>query len=148
MRAEGERMSVNAGMRHVPDTPQVKSLYACDEARKLAFHTIKICANKNIFAAEYQEAVTNDLINTAKGIYLDAWMANNIRVGEDPEKWKRRKFLQEKSLLGCVRMLSLIGLAKCLFHLRGKKVKYWCELTVKTQHLLKKWAEADAKRYE
>jgi hypothetical protein len=42
-------MAVNAGQRHVPDTAGNRALDACEYARELAIHTIKICNNKNIF---------------------------------------------------------------------------------------------------
>ena len=38
-------MAVNVGQRNVVDTPGNRALYACDEARHLAIHTIKICNN-------------------------------------------------------------------------------------------------------
>lgn len=140
-------MAVNAGQRHVPDTPGTKSLYACDKARELAVHTIKICKNENIFLPEYKGAITEDLIKTAKDIFCDAWAANNVMVGKSPEKWRQRQLLQERSAAGCNRMLALIGLAKSLFHLRGSKVKYWSQLVIDTRSLIRKWQEADSKRY-
>lgn len=50
-------MAVNLGQRNVADTPGNRALYACDEARHLAIHTIKICNNQNIFLPEYQSAL-------------------------------------------------------------------------------------------
>lgn len=41
-------MAVNVGQRNVADTPGNRALYACDEARRLAIHTIKICNSQNI----------------------------------------------------------------------------------------------------
>lgn len=92
-------------------------------------------------------AVTEDLIKTAKDIFCGAWAANNVKVDNSPEKWKQRKYLQERSVAGCNHMLAMIGLAKTLFHLRGKKVQYWSQLVVDTRGLLRKWQEADTKRY-
>ena len=140
-------MAVNVGQRHVPDTPGTKSLYAIDKARDLAVHTIKICKNENIFLPEYKGAITEDLIKTAKDIFCDTWAANNIKVDNSPEKWKQRKYLQERSAAGCNRMLAMIGLAKTLFHLRGKKVQYWSQFVVDTRGLIRKWQESDIKRY-
>ncbi len=140
-------MSVNVGQRHVPDTPGVKSLYACDKAMELALHTMKICKNENIFLPEYKGVITDDILKTAKDIFMDAWMANNVKVDKSTEKWKIRRTLQERSAQGCTKLLALIGMARRLFHLRGKKVKYWSQLVIDTRGLLRKWQEADLKRY-
>lgn len=79
-------MSVVEGERNVPDTPQNRGLYACDCARLLAIHTIKICNNKNIFLPEYQDAMTDKIISVATDIFVNAWGANNIKVDNDPER--------------------------------------------------------------
>lgn len=78
---KGEKsVSVNAGQRNVPETPANIQLDACWLARGVALHAIKICTNKNIFLTEYQTALTDDLIRTAKNIYIYVWTANNINV--------------------------------------------------------------------
>lgn len=138
---------VNAGQRHIPDTPKNRSLDACEQARQLALHTIKICNNKNIFLPEYQSALTNKIIYLATDIYSNAWGANNIMVGENPERWKERRRLQELAGNECNRLLALINLAKTLFHLKQKKVKYWGDMTIKTRNFIQKWKESDVSRY-
>lgn len=140
-------MSVVEGKRNVPDTPQNRGLYACDCARQLVIHTIKICNNKNIFLPEYQNAMTDKIVEVATDIFVNAWGANNIRVDNDPERWRNRHNLQELSVNECNRLLGLIQIAKTLFHLKSKKVKYWGELTIKTRNYLQKWKESDVKRY-
>ena len=59
------------------------------KANDLTVYTIRITKNPKNFAPEYQTALTDDIIRTAKDIYVKCWTANNIKVGEDAEKWKR-----------------------------------------------------------
>ncbi len=133
----------------MPDTPSNRQLDACWEAMNLAVYTIQICNNKNIFLPEYQSSLTDDIIRTAKDIYIHTWTANNIRVTETEKKelWAWRSKLQRQAILDCNNLLALIGLARRLFHLKGKKAKYWSEKTLKTRNYIKKWRESDQKRY-
>lgn len=57
------------------------------KANGLAVYTIRITKNPKIFLPEYQTALTNDIIHTAKEIFTKAWTANNIRVGDEPRNW-------------------------------------------------------------
>lgn len=141
-------MAVNVGQRNVPDTPQNRQLDAGVKAKELALHTIKICCNKNIFLTEYQSALTDDIIRTAKDVFINVKAANNIRVSEsNPETWKERDRLQKLALRECGDLISYISIAKTLFHLRGKKTKYWIKITMESMEKIKKWHEADVKRY-
>lgn len=140
-------MSVNEGDRNIPDTPQNRGLYACDFARKLAIHTIKICKNKNIFLEEYDDSVTSKIVGISIDIFTHAWGANTIKVDKSPERWRNRKNLQELSINECNRLIGMIQIAKPLFHLKSKKVKYWIELASKARNYLQKWKEADVNRY-
>lgn len=40
-------------------------------AMDLAYYTIKICCNENVFSPKYKNAVTDDLIRLAKDIYIN-----------------------------------------------------------------------------
>lgn len=139
-------MAVNVGQRNVPDTPQNRQLEACEKAMELAIHTIKICANKNVFTEEYQEALTSDIIRTAKDIYINAWSGNNVYV-KDAERWKERERYQQAAIMKCNELLALINIARRLFHLKGKKVKYWSGMTLETRMMLRKWYESNLKQY-
>lgn len=55
--------------------------------------------------------------------------------------------MQELAVNECNRLLALIQLAKTLFHLKTKKVKYWGEMTIKTRNYLQKWKDGDVERY-
>lgn len=139
-------MSVNVGQRNVPDNPQNRQLDACEKAMELAMHTIKICTNKNIFLEEYQGALTDDIIRTAKDIYINAWSGNNVYVNSK-ERWAEREQYQRTAITKCNELLALINIARRLFHLKGKKVKYWSGLTLETRMMVRKWYEANLKQY-
>lgn len=146
-------MSVNKSERNVPDTPQNRQLDAAWKARGLALHTIKICNNKNIFLPEYQSSLTDDIIRLSKNIYIKVWRANNIRMDvKDPAKkaraWEARNKLQQSAILDCCDMLAMIGLARTLFHLKGKKAEYWSKLTLEVREYIKRWHESDINRFE
>lgn len=125
------------------------------KANNLAIYTIKICNNKNVFLPEYQSALTNDIIRTAKDIFISAWDANGIRVTTtvdrkvvvDQRKQEERRRLQEVSIRKCNSLLALMQIAQRLFHLSTKRIKYWGGMTIEVRDLLKKWKESDAKRY-
>lgn len=147
-RWKGKKMAVNVGQRRVPDTPAVRQSEACEKAMELALHTIKICQNKNIFKEEYQGALTDDIIRCAKDIYIFAWNGNNIYVREGhTERWPKREELQLNAISKCGEMLALINIARRLFHLKGKKVRYWSQLVIESRRLLRRWHEANAKQY-
>ena len=117
------------------------------EANDLAIYTIRITKNKKVFAEEYQTALTNDIIHTAKEIYIKCWTANNIKVGKEADKWKKRKELQEDAANECNNLLALMQMAKPLFHLKSKRVEYWAAKTLKVRQLIRDWKESDQRRY-
>lgn len=59
------------------------------KCKNLATYTIKICCNENVFLPKYQNAITNDIMRTAKNIYIYCWSANNVRV-VDSDTYKQR----------------------------------------------------------
>ena len=140
-------MAVNVGQRNVPDTPQNRQLDACQKAKELALHTIKICKNKNIFVEEYQEALTNDIIRCSKDIFLTAARGNRVYVKKGNGRWQERVKHQTAAIEKCGDMLGYIDLARSLFHLKGKKVRYWSQLVLDTRALLIKWREATVKEH-
>ena len=138
-------MSVVVGQRNVADTPANKMFYAVDQARSLSVHTIRICANPKIFDDKYQH-ITARIVDPSMRISQSAWAANNVLV-KCADDWKLRKSYQQDAARSCNLLLSLIDLAKSLYHLRYKKVKYWAAMTIEVRGLLRKWCEADQKRY-
>lgn len=118
------------------------------KANELAVYTIQICCNQNVFKPEYQSALTNDIISAAKDIFVHAWTANGIHVGDSPERAAERRRLQEQAITDCSTLLALIGIAHKLFHLPGKRVKYWGGLTIEVRRMLRAWRDSDGKRYK
>lgn len=140
-------MAVNVGQRNVADTPANRQLEAAAKALELAIHTIKICTNINVFDPKYQRALTDSIIACAKRIYLDVWKGNNVYVRPDNGRWPDRERYQLDALSQCTELIGLINLARRLFHLRGKKVRYWTQMTIETSALIRRWHEANAKQY-
>ena len=93
------------------------------------------------FTAKYNKDQTEYTIYNAS--------ENNIRVTEKNKKelWLWRSKLQRQAILDCNNLLALIGLAHPLFHLKGKRVEYWSEQTLKVRNYIKKWRESDVDRY-
>lgn len=147
-------MAKRVGERNVPDTPSNAYLNTAVKAKELSLHTIRNCSNKNIFNPEYQEALTNKIISTSVEIFLNIQRANKIRVKNEktgiiiPERREARKEFQGKAAQQLSELEDLLSIAKALFHLRGKKVKYWKNMIFETQNLLKHWRESDRKRFE
>lgn len=133
----------------VPETQRGQAkLQVLVDARYLAKYTLQITANEKVFKPEYQRSLTDDIVKTAKDIFTMAWTANNIRVGDDIENWNERKRLQEMATRKCNDLLALIDLAKPVFHLSAKRVKYWGKLTIKVRQEIRNWKTGDSKRYE
>lgn len=132
----------------VPESERSKGkLEAIVQALNLCVHTLQICKNQKVFLPEYNTAITNDIIHTATAIYMDCWTANNIMVRGDAEKAAERKRLQTRAILNCNNLLGLMQIAQKLFHIDGKRIKYWGQMTIDTRNLIRGWRESDSKRY-
>ncbi len=117
------------------------------KAKDLATYTVKICCNENVFLPKYQNALTNDIIRSAKDIYVWCWSANNIRV-VDKDRYKERSDLQRKAHRECNNLLALIQIAGTVFHLRNKRLKYWGTKILDVRNMITKWYENDKIRYK
>ena len=115
-------------------------------ARHLAAYTIKITKNQNVFQPEYNNGITNDIISSAKDIYIRLWTANNIYVTRKKD-WDERCSLQESAARECNNLLALIQLAQEVFHLKAKRIKYWSEKTIEVRNKIRSWNDSDRKRY-
>lgn len=114
------------------------------KARQLATYTIQITSNRNRFPPEFDDKITTDIVKTARDIYAKAWEANTINGTKD---WKMRSSIQKESIRLCGQMLVYIGIAKGVFHIRDKRIKYWTSLVVEVRKMLIGWHESDVKRY-
>lgn len=121
-------------------------LEACVKAHDLCCYTLQITANKNVFAAQYQEALTDRIITAAIDIHTFCWNANNVLV-KDSEDYRLRREYQERAAAECNILLSLIEIAKRIFHLTTKRVVYWSQRTIETRNLIRAWRDSDHKRY-
>lgn len=121
-------------------------LEVCVKAHDLCCYTLQITANKKNFTPEFQEALTNRIVEAAIDIHTLCWSANNILVNS-VDDLRERTMYQEKAAIKCNILLSLIDVAKRIFHLSTKRVTYWAGKTIETRNLIRAWRESDLKRY-
>lgn len=122
------------------------------KAEYLASYTMEITANENVFLPEYRKQLTDDIVETAKNIYLGIREANDVTVRMDTvfqmEDYMERNRLQRKALRDCKRLLYLIDLAHRRFHLTSKRVKYWGKLVKNIKDRVHGWIDDDTERYK
>lgn len=122
------------------------------KAEYLASYTMEITANENVFLPEYRKQLTDDIVETAKNIYLGIREANDISVRMNTEfqmeDYMERNRLQKKALRDCKRLLYLIDLAHRRFHLTSKRVKYWGKLVKNVKDRIYGWLDDDTERYK
>ena len=146
-------MSVRENERNVPQTPTNKMLDCLWEARNLSLYTVRICSNTNNFPPEYYQTMTGDIVKAAKNIYRLGRRANSIRIREQDDKnkakerWEERSRYQREAIFLCIDLLSDIDVAKTLFNIRGKRVKYWTNQVVTVKRMYIAWHNADKERY-
>ena len=117
------------------------------KAQFLAYYTSKILGNKNVFNPEIDERLIDRMKTCSEDIYIRAWQANKIRAETNRIDRITRYNLQEEAILLCDELHACIGIAKPVFHLRTRKVKYWSGLITEVRKLLQAWKESDVKRY-
>ena len=118
-------------------------------ARDLAASTIRITSNQKVFLPQFQTAITNEIVRTAINIHKYAWTANNVMVrGQNArEQYAIRRKHQEMAAAECNNLISLIDIARPLFHLDTKRCKFWGKQTLEVRNKIRGWIESDAKRY-
>ena len=134
-------MSVPEGKRHKG------RLEVHVKAQFLAAYTAKILSNQKVFSPETDAEIIRRLKCCAYDIFMKSWTANKIRAETNTENRRMRYQRQEEAILLCDEMISYIGIAKQVFHLRSKRVKYWAGLISEVRQLLQKWKESDVSRY-
>lgn len=112
------------------------------KALRLASYTTDITDNKKAFTPDH-EKTTERIVSLAWSIYHRARIANDIRVENADDLMERRK-LQNQAIAECDQLLTAIQIAKRVFHLRLKRVKYWGEMVEELKNHLRKWRESDA----
>lgn len=113
----------------------------------LASYTIKILGNEKTFPPTVDKDLVGRIRGCAMDIYAKAWTANKIRAEGNAVNREMRYRLQEEAILMCDEMLAYIGIAKQVFHLRSRRMKYWGGLITEAQGMLQAWKESDIKRY-
>lgn len=89
-------------------------------------YTLQITRNEKIFLPEYKGCVTDDIVETAKNIYIDSWDANNIRVQKRGDSnWEERSRLQLRACKKLQQAFSTHRHRKILVSPETKRVKYW-----------------------
>lgn len=134
-------MSVPEGLRHKG------KLEVHVKAERLASYTLKILSNPKRFNPEIDEELIKRIKNCALDIYTKAWAANGFNAETSQEDRRIRYRLQLEALAGCTDMLAYIGVAKSVFHIREKRMKYWRKSIKEVKKLLQNWKESDVKRY-
>ena len=80
-------------------------------------------------------------------------MANDLRVMKpvsqeiDQEAREARYRLQTKAIQDCNELLVLIDMAYGTYHLSAKRIEYWGRITKEAREYIKKWRDADKRRY-
>lgn len=118
-------------------------LEVLSKARELSVYTIKITSNENVFTKEFQIPITNDIIKTSKDIFLHLFEANNVNLKTD---YELRNSLMKEAIRECYNLLALMQIAKPIFHLSSKRIKYWANLTIDVRNMTRRWIESDKNR--
>lgn len=116
-------------------------------ARNHAKYVIQITANDKVFKPQYKYSVTDGLVTLAKAIYRCIWTANNIRVNSKEDYDERREY-QKKAALFCSSLLAEMEIAQSVFHISGKRMRYWTGMVTEIKNKTQAWIQSDAKRYE
>lgn len=117
------------------------------KAQYLASYTAEILSNEKIFNPKTDEEIIRRIKQCAYDIYAKAWTANQIHAETSAFNRAWRSGLQEEAILLCHEMLAYIGIAKQVFHIRRKRMKYWSGLILEVHAMLQAWKESDVKRY-
>ena len=112
-----------------------------------AVYVIQITKNDKIFKPEYNDAITSDLVKTAKNISKYIWAANNVKV-DSRDTYSIRRRYQEMAATECNVLLSDVNIARKLFHLSSKRMRYWTSMIVEIRNKTRGWITSDAKRYD
>ena len=115
------------------------------KARALTVYTLKILENEKWFP-KTQQAFISKVQDCVIEIQSLCWEANNIKVGSNAERYKRRIDLQDQAAEKCNRLMMLIETAKPLFHLESKRVRYWIKNTKELRNYIRGWHDKDVER--
>ena len=131
----------------VPEGKRTKSKFeVIVKARNIVAHTIKITSNEKVFSKRYRWSFTGKLVDETVDMYKNLFFANSVRVVTKEDKILRRQY-QVKALAQTYSILAMIQIAYDLFGLSTDRVKYWTELLMEEQKLIRDWRDSDSSRY-
>ena len=117
------------------------------KAQALATYTARILMNENIFDPKIDDVLVNKIKDCAYSIYTKSWQANKVNAGTNRIQREMRYRLQEEAILLCDELHACIGIAKTLYHLKDKRMKFWSGQITEVRKLLQAWKESDVDRY-
>ena len=117
------------------------------KAQALAAYTALILKNPKVFDPEVDTELISRIRCCAYDIYAKSWSANKIRAETNDVNREMRYRAQEEAIRLCDEMHAYIGIAKAVFHLRKKRMKYWSGMILEVRALLQAWKESVVKRY-
>ena len=135
-------------MSSVKPSQRPESRFATgDEALKLATYTSDILANENVFDPKFKTTI-DEIAYEARMIYHLVRVANDIVVKErGSAEAQARLARQKKALAICEDLRTDIMIAKGLFHLRARRIRYWNKLLKSTEKMIKNWHNGDVARF-
>lgn len=131
----------------VPEGKRTKSRFdVIVKAKSIVVYTIKITSNEKVFPKRYRWSFTGKLVDETVDMYKNLFFANSIRVITREDKNLRRQY-QVKALAQTYSILAMIQIAYELFGLSTERVKYWTQLLMEEQKLIRDWRDSDSARY-
>lgn len=116
------------------------------EANNLVCYTLQICSNEKNFDPKFQRVLMDDIIVTTKSIFLEAYLANEIKVESNHDGAQRLSKIKSAEY-ACDRLFALLQIAKRIYHIDSRRIKYWGAKTKIVKDLLHKWYLSERKRY-
>lgn len=117
------------------------------KAQFLASYTAQILMNGKVFDQNVDKVLIDRIRKCAIDIYVKSWQANKIRADTNDINRTMRYQLQEEAIMICDELHACIGIAKSVYHLRHRRMKYWSGLITEVRNLLQAWKESDVSRY-
>lgn len=113
-------------------------------AREVSIYSTRILGNEKRFAPNRSEYLLNKMQESSINIFMYAKVALDTDLYTHREK---REKLQSLAYDECIKMLLYLEIAKPIFQIPSKRLRYWTSLLVKTKDGLKKWMAADRREY-
>lgn len=124
-------------------------LQVLDASAELARHSLALCKNEKLFPKSQRWLLSQRIVSAALDICgcireANATMLGSGEDGEIANRYRRSKQVEAHAKLNA--LLTYINIAYDVYSLDGDRVRYWTELTVKTDELLKAWMKSDRER--